>query len=469
MYCNKKKAAYKDFLINKPQIEDNVKALKELVVVDDDASNKSKAFWDSARYVPLSKNEAAIYHIVDTIQSLKAYKTYFYIIEMLISGNVKAGPIDIGPVSSAVSYNQLEGWRFGMGIETNEDFSKNIFLRTQAAYGLRDKEWKYGGIVKALLSKKPRQVLSLEYTYDVSKLRRTTEAISSSSLLNIAVLRNRNQKLLYAREAKIKYDFEWREGYSSSITFQNRKIEPGLIPFQYVENVSTPIERLHYNVTQTELILNLRFALKEKFLGNKTIFRSSINKTSIPVFQFEYVYGMKNILKSEYNYHKLSFYFSDLVQIKPIGKLEMSIQAGKVFGNVPFFLSEVHDGNQTYIYNNRAFNLMNDYEFVSDQYLQWILIHHFDGFFLNKIPGIRKLKLREYIDFRGVLGTLNPNNKASNKYNEITEVGKKPYLELGFGLENIVKFFKIGFAWRLTHRVPTAPKWGFLFGFDFDF
>jgi hypothetical protein len=164
--------------------------------------------------------------------------------------------------------------------------------------------------------------------------------------------------------------------------------------------------------------------------------------------------------------------YAQTVPIRTIGRLEIKLQAGKIFGKVPFLLSEIHDGNQTYTFSNSAFNVMNDYEFYSDQYLQWNFTHHFDGFFLNRIPGIRKLKLREVIHTRGVWGNVSQQNRAFNQQNDsfIKPLGKTPYIEVGFGLENILKFIRWDVMWRVTHRDnPKAYKWMMTFGFNFNF
>ncbi|HPW86389.1 MAG TPA: DUF5686 family protein, partial [Chitinophagales bacterium] len=208
------------------------------------------------------------------------------------------------------------------------------------------------------------------------------------------------------------------------------------------------------------------------FLNKNSIFRSSLNWWHIPVLQLEYVYGIKGFLKSQYTYHKITVAFSDIIPIRTIGRFEMKFQAGKVFGKVPFLLSEVHDGNQTFAYSNTAFNLMNDYEYYSDHYLQWNFTHHFDGFFLNRIPGIRKLKLREVIHTRGVWGNASAANQqinhASNSF--IRPLGKIPYVEVGFGLENILKFLRVDAMWRVTHRnQPKTYNWMITFGFNFNF
>lgn len=459
---------HKDFELNEDKIEKIIKNIKEEVVYADDLK-KDNTFWDTARFAPLTKNEKAVYYMVDTLQTLKPYKTLTYFLNLFINGYIKAGPISFGPALSTISFNQLEGWRFRLGAKTNDKLSKRFLLNGFFAYALRDKDWKYGLGGDFLVDKFPRQVLSLSYVKDVNKMRRTNEIISTDNILSQAILRNRNVRLLLSEEALVKYTIEWRKGQSQSITIQNRRIHPKLIPFNYVNSNNEILTNNNYILNTTEIVLNTRVAFGEKFLYSNEIFRTSINRTSIPVLNFEYVVGLKNIFKSQYNYHKLTAMFTHLVPIRPIGKMDIKIQIGKIFGKVPFFLSEVHEGNQTFGYNSNAFNLMNDYEFYSDQYFQWILIHHFEGFFFNKIPGIRKLKLREYIDFRGIWGRANSQNRTANIGSEIREIGKTPYLEIGFGLENVLKFFKLGAVCRLTHRNPNVPKWGFLFGIDFDF
>jgi hypothetical protein len=305
--------------------------------------------------------------------------------------------------------------------------------------------------------------------HDVNKTRRTSEMLSYDNLINNLIMRKVPQRLLLASEAKLKYEIEWKKGYSADVTIQNRRIQPKLVPYQYLQPNSESGTDTLTTLNETELVFHTRLAIGEDFLNSNSIFRNSLDGWTVPTLQLEYVLGVKGFLKSQFPYHKITLLFSDIIPVRPIGRLEMKFQAGKVFGNVPFFLSEVHDGNQTYMYTPVAFTLMNDYEFYSDQYVQWIFIHHFDGFFFNKIPGIRKLKIREYVDFRGVWGNVTAANKERNALNPIREVGKTPYLELGFGFENILKIFKFGFEWRLTHRVETAPKWGFLFGLEFNF
>lgn len=469
----RKNAVYRNFKINSSYNDSVISTLKEDMTYDERQVKKDQAYWDSSRFIQLSKNEAAVYHIIDTLKTVPAYKTYIDIINLVLTGYYPTGPVELGPIVSVVSNNRLEGWRFGMGIRTNYKMCEWAQASGHFAYGLRDKRFKGDVGVRFLVDKSPRQIIGASYTHDVSELSKTTDLLAADNLLNIIITRRKPlSRLLYYDEAKINYNIEYKQGMSMGFTVQNRKIEQGLVPFRYLYQGKEYGTDTFNTLRQTELIFNARFAIGEKYIDKNSLFRSAINTYKIPVIQFEYVCGIKKILGSQFNYHKITLAYSQTIPVRTIGRFEMRVQAGKVFGQVPFLLSEVHDGNQTYAFSNTAFNVMNDYEFYSDQYVQWNFSHHFDGFFLNRIPGIRKLKLREVVHTRGVWGNVSSKNAAFNQLSNdfIKPLGKVPYVEVGFGIENILKFLRWDVMWRVTHRDnPKAYKWMMTFGFNFNF
>jgi hypothetical protein len=469
----RKNAVYRNFKINTSFNDSVISKMKEELYIDEREVKKDQAYWDSSRFIQLSKNEAAVYHIIDTLKTVPAYKTYVDIINLVLTGYYKTGPVELGPIVSLISYNKLEGWRFGAGIRTNYKMCEWAQVGGHFAYGLRDKRFKGDVNARFLVDKQPRQIISASYTHDVSELSRTNDLLASDNILSIIINRRKpDVRLLYYDDAKLSYNIEYKQGLSMGVTLQNRKIEQGLVPFSYLyPNKEFGIDSFN-TLRQTELVFNARFAIGEKYIDKNSLFRSSINTNKVPVLQFEYVYGFKRFLGSQFNYHKFTLSYAQIVPVRTIGRFEMKIQAGKILGQVPFLLTEVHDGNQTFAFSNTAFNVMNDYEFYSDQYLQWNFSHHFDGFFLNRIPGIRKLKLREVIHTRGVWGNVSAKNAAFNQLNAafINPLGKVPYIEVGFGLENILKFIRWDVMWRVTHRDnPKAYNWMMTFGFNFNF
>jgi hypothetical protein len=469
----RKNAVYRNFKINTSFNDSLISKMKEELYIDEREVKKDQAYWDSSRFIQLSKNEAAVYHIIDTLKTVPAYKTYVDIINLVLTGYYKTGPVELGPIVSLISYNKLEGWRFGAGIRTNYKMCEWAQVGGHFAYGLRDKRFKGDVNARFLVDKQPRQIISASYTHDVSELSRTNDLLASDNILSIIINRRKpDVRLLYYDDAKLSYNIEYKQGLSMGVTLQNRKIEQGLVPFSYLyPNKEFGIDSFN-TLRQTELVFNARFAIGEKYIDKNSLFRTSINTYKVPVLQFEYVYGFKRFLGSQFNYHKFTLSYAQIVPVRTIGRFEMKIQAGKILGQVPFLLTEVHDGNQTFAFSNTAFNVMNDYEFYSDQYLQWNFSHHFDGFFLNRIPGIRKLKLREVIHTRGVWGNVSAKNAAFNQLNAgfINPLGKVPYIEVGFGLENILKFIRWDVMWRVTHRDnPKAYNWMMTFGFNFNF
>ena len=83
--------------------------------------------------------------------------------------------------------------------------------------------------------------------------------------------------------------------------------------------------------------------------------------------------------------------------ISPIGFSDIRFNASYLYGTLPFPLLIIHPANRTYFYSEYSYNLMNVEEFVSDHYVGLNIDHYFNGFFFNKIPLLKKLRLRELI------------------------------------------------------------------------
>lgn len=450
-FYGRKAASYRNFIINKPK-EKNFFSNEENIVIEDDAAEKAETYWDSARHETLSGREKLIYHMVDTIQQVPAFKTYVDLVYMFLEGYKEWGKIELGPYFTAFSFNRVEGSRFRFGMRTSNAFSTRTMLEGYIAYGTLDQRFKYGGSVFYFLNKKPRESVFFSYKNDVEQLGQGLNAWRQDNILASIFRRNPAIKLNGFEEYSFAYEKELFAGFSNKLIISNRTIWPlerASVQFHHTNDngTITPVS----SIKTTEFAFYTRFAYQEKYISGE--FDRVSMGTDYPVIQLKYGFGVKNIFRSDYDYQRLTVLVShDDIHINPIGFSDIVLEAGKVFGKVPYPLLEIHNGNETYSYDKTAFNLMNYYEFVSDEYASLTFAHHFDGLFLNKIPLMRKLKWREIALFKGVAGHLTYDSSELLDFPlTLSSLSKKPYYEAGFGVENIFKVLRLDALWRLSY------------------
>lgn len=449
-----------------------------------EALERDAAYWEQARHVPLTKNEASVYALVDSIKNVPLYKTYMQIIDIVYYGYFTTGSWEFGPYGSAIGFNPIEGTRFRLGARTSLNFSKKLRFGGYAAYGTKDQEWKYGGDFIWKIKDYPRTTIGGGYKNDISLSSESSEDFLETDFFSGTFRRNLPMKLIRIEEGKFFYEQYWKKGFSNRFTLIHRAMDPygGLadnsFDYGFLRDSET-MNGLDTTINTTELLFKMRFAFEETVI-DETFARYSVT-TKHPIIEIQYAAGLKGILGGDYNYHRLSLSYKHYLNINPIGWLSYRFEAGKVFGTVPFLLMEVHPGNEGFFMARGIFNLMNRYEFASDTYAQLILEHHFDGFFLNKVPLFRKLNLREVASFKTVIGSISEENQQANlpnlfnpneldNYNGFRAPSSQPYMELGIGIENILKIFRIDALWRMNYLDnKQANRFGWVGGFYFFF
>lgn len=451
---------------------------------------QSDDFWDNSRHEELEENEIGIYEMIDSIQEVPIYKTYANLFYTLGSGWILAGPIEFGKYYNIYSANEVEGSRLRMAVGTSNKWSKTLRLETSVAYGFRDKRFKYGGNFQWNVRKGVRRTqLSGYYLDAVSYTNNSSEEVNTGSVLSgfyryrpVDSLGNKTvfEKLLHMNEVKLRLEHDWKRGFSNKVTLMHRRMDPysrkgSGLDFKYMPNPIDPL-RVDTTVTTAEIVLNTRYAFKERIIQG-AFDRLSIG-SKYPIMNLQFTFGVPGILGSQYNYQKIVFGVDHFFYINPLGWVEYNFKAGAIFGQLPYLLLETHPGNETFVFGQTTFNAMNRFEFVSDKYSSLQIQHHLDGWFFNRIPLVRKLEWRMVGHFNAVVGSLSDKNLAANQLNfadfgktiGIRAPGPVPYMESGIGIENIFKVFRVDAIWRLNYfDNPDAQRFSVRGSLDFNF
>ena len=120
---------------------------------------------------------------------------------------------------------------------------------------------------------------------------------------------------------------------------------------------------------------------------------------------------------------------------------------------------------------------MNYQEFVTDEYVTLKLAHHFGGQLLNRIPLMRRLKWRALVNANILYGTAKTANQdmipttdiSGDDVENFQQMDKyKPYIEIGYGVENIFKIIRVEVFNRITYfDKPNVNRLGVKIGIHF--
>ena len=474
----RKSTSYKDIVINSDSISNlfSNQRVEELVKTGESLTKIPDSAWARLRHDTLSKNEQAIYATVDKLLEMPKFKKVRRNLLFLASGYRKIGNYEIGPWFNWISANQWEGTRLRFDLGTNTYFNKNLYLHGYLAYGFRDKSFKGKAEAYWIIKRKPNWLrLHAAYTDDVDNGINQVGEVSQDNIFSLAIRKpNVTRKFIRTRDIRFEVFNELGKGFSTEWFIVHRQHTPlQSLPFKsyYPVTGGTPL-------TNFEVALKLRFAYLERFLETD-YFRTSLG-TRYPIVEFMFTKGIKGIFNSAYNYSKYSLAIKDFMKISPYGTLRYKVYGGLVDGTLPFTLLENHPGNDLFYYSPASYNLMNRFEYLSDKYAGVNVEHNFGSGLFRFIPLTRKLKWRQFWNVKALWGSLSDANIAANyvidtlgnKVPAFKNLNSKTYLEVGTGIDNILKVLRLDLVWRVSPTPIYAGKknqFGAFVSFQFQF
>lgn len=444
------------------------------------AEGKDMNFWSDHRKAEIGRGANAIEQMMARLRSVPLFYWAEKTVRLVTSGYVPTGNpsyFDIGPMTTMVSYNAIEGLRLRMGGMTTANLSKRWFARGYVARGFKDHRWKYRGEVEYSFRDKeyhsrefPVHSIRATQLYDIDRLGQLSVMHNVDNIF-LSFRRMPDRQETYHRVSKLEYILETESHFSLEARLQQeRQYSTQFMTFinGYGENFR------HYTMNSVRLLL--RYAPGEKFYQMKTG-RLPINMDA-PVFTLSHTFAPKGFMGNPFALNVTEASIFKRIWLSAFGCIDFGVKGGHVWSRSPYPNLLIPGANLSYIIQSDLFSCLNPIEFINDSYAQWDLTYWANGALLNNIPLLKKLKLREAVTFKGVWGHLSDRNKPwlnreLYSFPVIThtqEMTNRPYMEIGAGLDNIFRILRIDYTWRLTYRNnPDACKSGLRFTFHFSF
>lgn len=449
-------------------------------IMHPDAEVRNGDFWNQKRIVAISRREENVGGLASLLRKVPLYYWGEKFLKIMVNGYVTTGKdskFDIGPVNTVISSNHLEGVRLRLGGMTTANLNNRLFARGYAAYGTKDKVWKYQGELEYSFTDKkyhsrefPIHSLRLTHLYDVDMLGQHF-AFANQDNMFLSLKRHTDYQITYHRVSRLDYTLELRNNFSVVATIKHERQEA--TPWMtFITGYGRKFG--HYDVTS--FAVQLRYAPGEKFYQAKTQ-RVSIN-AEVPVFTLTHTYAPKGFMNSMFEINRTELSVQKRFWFSAFGYLDMILKGGHLWSKSAYPDLLIPNANLSYTIQPETFALMEPMEFMNDSYVSWDMAYWANGAIFNYIPYFKKLKLREVFSFRGIWGHLSKKNNPDFDYdlfsfpkiNNTIAMGHTPYMEIGVGIDNIFKIMRLDYVWRLTYRDrPGIDKSGLRLALHFTF
>ncbi|MGF7214616.1 hypothetical protein GGR92_000756 [Spirosoma lacussanchae] len=433
----------------------------------DTVATPNDAFWasvqrDLAGPDSLGRSDRKAERMIEQLRDIPAVKKAEAVGQIVVTGFYKLGGFDLGPYPYMLAANSLEGLRIRLGFWTNDAFSRHVILRGYLAYGTYDHQFKYGAEADYLFSRQRWTLVGVRMSYDLERLGITPELVGGNRMFYAL---SRFGKYRGAYRTLVQEAFFRTEpvrGILLTATLGSRTFDP-TFPFQYrLQPELGDLSPLRSDIIDTYWSVEARLARKEKYImdGNERI---TLGTKRAPVLTIRYTHGARS-MGGGYSYDRLTLRAQQSLRLGPLGRLSYLLTAGYTPSTIPVPLLFPHIGNPTPLLTTNTFNRMQFYEFVSDRFVAIHMQHRFEGLLFNRIPAIRKLNWRLVANVDALWGSMSKANQAIETSKPLpsghkpirfgTLDSRTPYLEVGYGIENIFKILRVQAIHRLTYLDP---------------
>ncbi len=387
------------------------------------------------------------YHTMDSIGEAEKLDEKLKLFRIFATGKIPLGPVNID-VGSLVNYNNYEGFRLGIGAETNYRVSEYFKLSGYYAYGFKDTHSKYGGSIALRPSLKEETVFSLSYINDVRE--RGAQAFDKEDIKLFSTESFKNfyiYQMDQIQKIEFKSDFRVLKYVKASL-FANKQYFNLTNNYKFKVPISDNANLIYSNFQLTEVGISGRFSYGEKLME---IFGTKVSLgTKYPVVYFKYARGLLDV-DGDFDYNKLDIRIDKTFTIRNAGETSVRLQGGMIDSPLPitynYTASGVDRGFPIEVANSFQTAMPN--EFFHSRYTNLFVTHNFQSYLYKGKRFQPELALHTAIGFGDFNQNLYKHEGISFKSME------KGYYESGLSINNLLNggitklgvgaFYKYGF------------------------
>ncbi len=411
------------------------------------ATKRSKEFWEQIRGEKYTPKELNTYHQVDSASRAEHLEYHLDKYKRLLNGYYPiTGKMDLDLIR-LLDYNRHEGFRLKLGATTNENFSALWRLSAYAAYGFKDRAFKYGGTLRFKLHHQTQTYLRLSYTDDLQK----SAGFATHTHRNIfqSQLHLADDKFFRAKELSIALSHLIYQNLSADLSLTRSEMT-SLFVIPQAGNGTEPVQK---ELVFTHLALEWT-PFSEFYLtsgGRKTL------RQGYPVFYVDFEKNIPRWQNTPGDYYRIQLqsYFKKTFVSKNYSELFVRLGwASEAAGIDKLFMPVTNNfpgANPLQRFNvsaRFAFETMNDMEFLDNL----VATAHFRHTF-SSIP----LNARNNFDLSIMFSTAYGWRYGRNNFAGIRSLDKGFY-ETGLEFHRLWSSFGLGFYYRLgAYAYPAWP------------
>lgn len=376
------------------------------------------------RHVPITEKEMETYRVIDSVGKAENFDRLVNSMMTFTNGAIPFHFLNI-PIGDLMDYNKYEGFYAGLGLETNEKFSRALEIGGYGGYGFKDKNFKYGAHATLFFDRWKRNSITYQYENDLKE--------------PAAYLSDENKSILSPSSYRDFVVGRYDKVESHEATLKTHPFSFTDVELSLQKAVHSPT--YDYTFTETpgkelfrfaELDLNVRFAFNEKFVKSNNDLISL--GTNYPVINLKYIRGFEGLSGSDYSYSKWLIDWDHSFQSTLLGVTEYRINAGYLNKSIPY--AGLFEGKGSYgkfaIYAPFSFSTMKPSEFLTDRFLAMFVSHNFRELLVKNPLFSPSISLHQNM----MIGDLR--NQGYHQNIDFS-VPRKGYFESGIVFSNILK------------------------------